>query len=426
MASKLFSITAGPRFRQADPRDSEGAPGHSRPPMWALAPARMTGCQGGTQDASDAAQLEKVSSCAAGPITAGHKMRAGSTIVKPSYIEIDGSQGEGGGQILRSSLALSLCTGKPFRLTRLRAKRQKPGLLRQHLTAVNAAAEIGSARVEGNLLGSAELTFEPGPVAGGSYRFAVGTAGSATLVLQSVLPALMRADAPSELTLEGGTHNPFAPPFDFLDRAFLPLINRLGPKVEAELVRPGFFPAGGGKFVVRVEPATAFEHLELMERGEIVTRRAVARVSNLRRQIAQRELDAVGEMLSWDKGALHCEQVDGGIGPGNVLTLELVSEHVTEIFTGFGQRNVTAERVARGAVNELRAHLASGAPVGPYLADQLLVPLALGAGGRFRTGSPTSHTLTNIEIVKAFLDVEVDVHRQEGGPWTLEVRGGEQ
>jgi len=163
-------------------------------------------------------------------------------------ITIDGSQGEGGGQILRSSLALSLVTGKPFSMEKIRAGREKPGLLRQHLTAVKAAAEVSRAQVEGNSIGSKTLFFVPGEIKAGSYRWAVGTAGSATLVLQTVLPCLLTADKTSNLILEGGTHNPYAPPYDFLAQAFLPVVNRMGPKASCSLERPGFYPAGGGKF----------------------------------------------------------------------------------------------------------------------------------------------------------------------------------
>src|SRR5712675_2047994 len=163
-------------------------------------------------------------------------------------ITIDGSEGEGGGQILRTSLALSLVTGQPFRMERIRAKRQKPGLLRQHLTAVEAAKTVGRAEATGGALNSQTLEFNPGPVTPGNYRFAVGTAGSATLVFQTVLPALLTASGHSTLTLEGGTHNPLAPPFDFLARSFTPLIHGMGPTVELELRTPGFFPAGGGCF----------------------------------------------------------------------------------------------------------------------------------------------------------------------------------
>src|SRR5690242_7527890 len=191
-------------------------------------------------------------------------------------IIIDGSFGEGGGQILRTSLTLSLVTGKPLRIERIRAGRKSPGLLRQHLAAVNAAARVGYAEVEGASLGARELTFRPQTVAAGHYQFAVGTAGSATLVLQTVLPALLTADAPSTLVLEGGTHNPYAPPFDFLEKTFLPLLNRMGPRVEARLERHGFYPAGGGRFIVEITPAQQLGRFELDDRGAITGRRARA------------------------------------------------------------------------------------------------------------------------------------------------------
>jgi RNA 3'-terminal phosphate cyclase (ATP) len=152
-------------------------------------------------------------------------------------ITVDGSFGEGGGQILRTALALALVTGQPFRIEKIRAGRKNPGLLRQHLTAVKAAAQIGQATIAGDSIGSTQLTFAPGRIAAGEYTFAVGTAGSTTLVLQTILPALLRANAPSRLTLEGGTHNPFAPPFHFLVQAFLPLLNQMlaGGQVTASI-----------------------------------------------------------------------------------------------------------------------------------------------------------------------------------------------
>src|SRR5215470_13994646 len=167
-------------------------------------------------------------------------------------IRIDGSFGEGGGQILRSSLSLSLVTGKPFRIENIRANREKPGLLRQHLTAVPAAAEVGAAEVEGASLGSKALSFVPGKVRAGEFRFAIGTAGSGTLGHQTILPALITAVGPSRIDIEGGTHNPAAPPFDFLERSFIPLIERMGPKVKFELQRFVFYPGGGGRMVLEV------------------------------------------------------------------------------------------------------------------------------------------------------------------------------
>src|SRR5436305_3346353 len=189
-------------------------------------------------------------------------------------LTIDGSEGEGGGQILRTSLALSLVTGQPFRMERIRAKRQKPGLLKQHLTAVEAAKTVGCAEVEGAALSSQTLEFRPGPVTPGNYRFAVGTAGSATLVLQTLLPALLTAAGHSTPTLEGGTHNPMAPPFDFLQKSFMPLIHRMGPSVELKLRRPGFYPAGGGQFHARIEPVKKLSRLDLFDRGSVRCRQA--------------------------------------------------------------------------------------------------------------------------------------------------------
>ncbi len=336
-------------------------------------------------------------------------------------IEIDGSIGEGGGQILRSSLALSLVTGRPFRIRNLRSGREKPGLLRQHLTAVQAAADIGTAQVQGGMLGSQELFFAPGDVRPGSYRFTVGTAGSATLVLQTVLPALMIATGPSQIVLEGGTHNPFAPPFDFLKRVLLPLLGQMGPGIEAELERPGFYPAGGGRFRVAIQPAARFGRLDILERGEIVRRQACTRVSNLSRRIAERELEVVQRALSWIPEWLEVEEIRNATGPGNVVTVEIESEKIRELFTGFGRREATAERVAEDVVKEVREYLASGTPVGPYLADQLLVPLAIAGGGEFRTVRPTRHTLTNVEIIRMFLDVEIEVRKEDPSRWTIAI-----
>ena len=336
-------------------------------------------------------------------------------------LTIDGSQGEGGGQILRTSLALSLVTGKPFRMDNIRAKRQKPGLLRQHLTAVNAAVEIGGARVEGNAIGSKRLSFIPGTVKAGAYHWAVGTAGSATLVLQTVLPALLTADKPSELVLEGGTHNPFAPPFDFLEKAFLPLIARMGPTVTATLERPGFYPAGGGKFMVSVKPAQRLVRLDLTERGEIVGRSGRAVVSRLPRAIAETELAILQAKLSWEAECFKVEDVSNPRGPGNILICTLESQNITEVFTGFGEKGVPADRVALATVKEVREYLAAGVPVGRHLADQLMIPMALAGGGTFQTLPPTRHSLTNIEVIQKFLDVKITATKQDRLVWTVKI-----
>jgi RNA 3'-terminal phosphate cyclase (ATP) len=335
---------------------------------------------------------------------------------------IDGSFGEGGGQILRSSLGLSLVTGTAFRIEKIRAGRKTPGLLRQHLTAVNAAAQIGQAEVVGNNIGSTQLTFIPKKVVAGNYSFAVGTAGSATLVLQTILPALLLADEPSELILEGGTHNPSAPPFDFLAKTFLALVNRMGVSVTAELVRPGFYPAGGGKFKINIQPTKKLTGFELNQRGEILSRRARALVASLPVDIAKRELSLIGQRLSWDKSFLHTEVIDNSHGPGNVVFIEIESENLTEVFTAFGERGLRAEAVADLAVKEVRHYLAANVPVGEYLADQLLMPLALAGQGAFTTFGLSLHTTTNIEVIKKFLNISINTTQLGKSNMLIEVK----
>ena len=196
-------------------------------------------------------------------------LKGNNSLAVTDIITIDGARGEGGGQILRTALSLSVATGRPLRIGNIRAKRTKPGLMRQHLTAVRAAQSVSGARVQGAELGSTALTFEPDGVRGGDYHFAVGTAGSATLVAQTVLPALMLADRPAHLVLEGGTHNPHAPPFEFLERAFLPLVRRMGVGLQARLERPGFVPAGGGRFILDVTLAGDLRLIEILDRGTL-------------------------------------------------------------------------------------------------------------------------------------------------------------
>jgi RNA 3'-terminal phosphate cyclase (ATP) len=336
-------------------------------------------------------------------------------------LTIDGSSGEGGGQILRTALALSTVTGKPFHIEKIRAGRARPGLLRQHLAAVKAAAKISGATVAGAEFGSGAVTFSPGPVTGGEFAFAVGTAGSATLVLQTVLPALLTAPAPSKLVLEGGTHNPAAPPFDFLAKSFLPLINQMGPTVNAELERPGFYPAGGGRFNVSIVPAQRLLPLEMLDRGAIRSIKARAIVANLPRSIAVREVKLVGRLLSLAEDSLIVEEIRGAPGPGNSVAVEIEMEHHTEVFTGFGEVGVRAESVATKAAQEARAYIASGVPVGRYLADQLLIPIALAGAGKFRTGPLSRHTTTNLEVIRSFLDVRIELVEEAERIWTVTI-----
>ena len=337
-------------------------------------------------------------------------------------ITIDGSFGEGGGQIIRSSCALSLITGKSFRIYNVRARRDRPGLQRQHLTAVNAAAEIGQAKVDGAAAGSKEFTFVPGKVVPGEYVFNIGTAGSTTLVLQTVLPPLITANGTSRLTLEGGTHNVHAPPFEFIQKTFLPQVNQTGHHISIELERYGFYPPGGGRFHVLIEPGDERRRLDLLERGPLRRQSARALVVNLPPSIAERELGVIKEQMGWDVEQLQLESSTNAYSPGNVVTIEFESETVTEVITGIGERGVRAETVAAKVVEEARRYLATGAPVGEHLADLLLIPLALAGGGSFLTGAPSLHTTTNIEIIKTFMNVGIEVTPASEHTWRIEVR----
>ena len=334
-------------------------------------------------------------------------------------LEIDGSEGEGGGQVLRSSLALSLLTGRAFRIRSIRARRRRPGLLKQHLTAVRAAACVGRARVEGDTLGSGTLVFEPGPRQGGDHAFDIGSAGSVTLVLQAVLPALLDLAGPTTLELRGGTHNPMAPPHDFLRATFLPLLARMGVRVETVLERAGFYPGGGGCLRVSVHPCARLSPLHLLERGEHRSTRARVWLSCLPEHVARREMAVVEREMQVPPAAQAIEEVRDGCGPGNAVVLEVACEHVTEVITAFGEKGVPAETVAGRAVEEARRYLASGAPVGEHLADQLLLPMVVAGGGSFVTGPLSSHTTTNIGVIQRFVDVGVECVPHGDGTWTV-------
>jgi RNA 3'-terminal phosphate cyclase (ATP) len=321
-------------------------------------------------------------------------------------IRIDGSFGEGGGQILRTALSLSLATGTPFQIENIRAQRRNTGLLRQHLTAVLAATEIGAAEVQGASLGSTSLTFNPKSVCAGDYRFAIGTAGSGTLVFQTILPALLRASAPSRVTIEGGTHNEAAPPFDFLDRAFLPLIRRMGANVSLKLERYGFYPAGGGRFIATIEPCAELKPLELGLRSEIRAKRVTAIVANLSSRIAEREVEKVADMINLtSKGTVI--QTRDSPGPGNIVLIEIESD-VTEMVSSFGRFGVAAEKVADEAVREAREYLMSRAVAGEHLTDQLLLPLSLAGAGSFTALKLSRHARTNMEVIRKFLPIDFE------------------
>ncbi len=334
-------------------------------------------------------------------------------------IDIDGAAG--GGQLLRTALSLSLCTGIGFTMQHIRAKRSRPGLMRQHLTAVNAAARIGNACTHGAELGATTLRFEPGVVVPGDYAFATGSAGSAILVLQTVLPPLWRCAAPSRLRLEGGTHNPLAPSADFIADTYLPALARIGIDASITLERPGFFPAGGGMLHATVAPAPALHHADFVERGELVSIDAVAMLSGLAASIGERELQTLAKRLQLKTDALHLHEVRPSIGPGNALLVRVRHEHHAETYTGHGERSLTAEKVAVRLAGDVRTYLSSGACVGEHLSDQLLLPMALAGSGTFVTHGISEHLQSNARLIEKFLPVEIAWSEIKTGLWKVVV-----
>ena len=330
-------------------------------------------------------------------------------------IELDGSTGEGGGQILRTGLALSMCTGQPLAIQRIRAKRAKPGLMRQHLTCVQAAVAVCGGKVEGAELGSQTLIFEPGQVRAGDYAFNVGTAGSCTLVLQTVLPALMLCAQPSRVSLSGGTHNPMAPPFHFLHRSFAPLLRRLGVGLDLELRRLGFYPAGGGEVSAVVQPTgSGLQPFDLTDRGPVQEAYAECFAPALPSFVAVRELAALARELGWSGAQLRTPAVRQNEGPGNALLATMACAHVSEVVTAFGEKGVSAEQVAGTLVKEVKAYQASEGVLGQHLADQWMLPLALavverGGAASFTCTELTEHATTNIGVIEKFLPVRFDV-----------------
>ncbi|WP_271078535.1 RNA 3'-terminal phosphate cyclase [Aurantiacibacter sp. MUD61] len=317
-------------------------------------------------------------------------------------ITIDGSEGEGGGQVLRYSAALSLLTGEPFTIQNIRGGRAKPGLMRQHVTALEAACAIGGAECSGLTVGASELIFRPGSVTPGEYHFAVGTAGSTGLVLQAVLVPLMLADAPSRLVIEGGTHAMAAPPFEFLQKTLLPVMERMGPQISITLERHGFYPRGGGRIVVDIDPAP-LRPIECVTRGEFKSGKVEALVAGIPFDIADRELKAARKVLAdWPDEVFAPVQLPAENGPGNALLMVAEFEHVTEVTSGFGKLGVPAERLAKTAAKRMAGYLASQAFAGPYLQDQLLLPFAMAGRGAFTTVKLSEHTRTAVNLIERF------------------------
>jgi RNA 3'-terminal phosphate cyclase (ATP) len=337
-----------------------------------------------------------------------------STAMKnPTILEI--SDESGGGKLLRSALSLALVTGTAFRMTNIRGKRPKPGLMRQHLTCVKAAAEIAGAKVDGDALGATELVFRPGKIEAGDYRFAIGSGGSTTLVFQTLFPALLHADQASTLRIEGGTHNPMAPPFEFIEQCFLPVLWSMGVRASVTLERHGFMQAGGGVLTAEIAPIKKWKKLKLTDRGEWVESFGRVLHAHLPGEIARREITTASHLLNWSADQIDLRYANDSLGPGNAMLLGARFASVCEISSGIAQMGKSAESVATSAAKGLRTYLASPAPVGAHLADQLLLPMALAGSGVFHTLSITDHSRTNMALIEQFLPVCFRVTEADGG-----------
>ena len=329
-------------------------------------------------------------------------------------IFVDGSMGEGGGQILRTSLTLSCITGKSLHIENIRSARRNPGLAKQHLSCVQAACKICNGLAQGATKGSAVLDFQPGSVESGDYHFDIGSAGSASLVIQTILPALFLADKPSTVTVKGGTHNPMAPPFDFLDETFLPAIKNAGFQGDCKLIKPGFFPAGGGKLTFNIQPweKNTGRTIDLYRQGKGLKIQARIYTAKLPEHVAQRQRKLLLHSGLDIQNVEHID-VEDSDGPGNCAMIRLCSSERTTVFTAFGKRGKPSEEVISEVVGLSKDFLASEAAADRFLADQLLIYMALIGAGSFTTNELSSHLKTNIEVIKKFLPVDFSLEHQE-------------
>lgn len=339
--------------------------------------------------------------------------------VRERMVRLDGSQGEGGGQILRSALTLSLLTGQPFQIEKIRANRDKPGLRPQHLTAVNAAASLCGAVVSGLSVGSREVVFRPEPYEPKDLTIDIGTAGATSLVLHTLfLPIALKAAQPVRLVLVGGTFNDKAPSYPFLESTWGPLLARIGLPVGLSMPRAGFYPQGGGRLEAWIEPSRPHA-VQMPQRGPLKTIRGEAGVLNLTRgSIPERMRDRALERLA-ERG-LHADiplKSWSGRGQGAALTLSAESENVPPAtFVSLGARGKPAEQVADEAVDEILTYLDHPGAIDPHSADQLLLPLALAEGpSSYSVTEVTDHLLTNALTIRAFLDREIRIHKPSGG-----------
>lgn len=338
-------------------------------------------------------------------------------------IQIDGAQGEGGGQVLRTSLTLSMLTKKPVEIINVRAKRRKPGLLRQHLTCVRAAKAICNGKVEGDELGSSRVLFTPSDVKAGEYHFAISTAGSTSLVCQTILLPLAFALGQSKVTFEGGTHNGLSPSVSFLQWSFLPVLAQMGLQTKMQLDKFGFNPAGGGRWQLTIDPIARLQPFDLSQKREgdldlASCGSATSIISKLPESIAERELKTVVKTLGADDLATEVMSVESA-GPGNMLMIRLNHGSYSSQFEKVGEYGTSAERVAKRTAGRLRKFVQSKANVEENLADQLMLPLLLAGKGGFITTEPSLHTTTNIAVIQQITGIAIKTEQLNDMLWRI-------
>jgi len=349
-----------------------------------------------------------------------------------SLLVIDGSFGEGGGQILRYTLALASVLGKPVRIVNIRAKRENPGLQRQHLTVVKALAEITGARVRGATLGSTEVEFEPRRISGGSYTFDIGSAGSITLVLQSLLLVAAFSDKPVELRLIGGTDVPWSPTYDYFNHVFLYHLSRAGYKVGLELIRRGHYPRGGGEVIARIrDPPKGFKPLNLSERGAIASIRGISHAVRLPRHVAERQARAAREKLAGMGVKVPIEieiesyppDRDPHIGQGSGIALWADASNTRIGADSIGARDRRAEDVGAEAASRLASDLLTGASLDTHMSDMIIPYLILASGpSEVTCSSLTLHAYTMIEVSKKIVgDFSIEYDGSLNKPFRLKV-----
>jgi RNA 3'-terminal phosphate cyclase (ATP) len=338
-------------------------------------------------------------------------------------IEINGSLGEGGGQVLRSSLTLSVMTGQEMHIVDVRARRRKPGLRPQHLTALQAAGEICNARIEGGKIDSQEITFFPDKIKAGKYRFDIRTAGSTSLVLQTVLLPLSKAGGSSTITISGGTHVPWSPCFHYLDLNYLPFLWKMGLDVHLRMERAGFYPRGGGQIRATIGFSDHLTPLQLKQRGRLLEIRGISAVANLARNIATRQRRQVLGRLGrrYPLNDIRIANIPAS-SPGSLILLLAEFEHSQVCYFALGEKGKSADKVADGAIREFEAFAATDGAIDQYLADQLVLPMAFADGpSEFHTSQVTMHLVTNAEVIQAFLPVEIKIQGKIGDPGIVQV-----